>query len=415
MQEIKKIAKKINENGGRIFLVGGAIRDEILGIENYDEDYCVTGISFDEFKNLFPEAKIRGKAFPVFDIDNKEFAIARKERKIGLGHKNFDIETDKSITIEEDLARRDITINAIAKDMITKEIIDPYSGIEDLKNRKIRAVTEHFKEDPLRVYRVARFAAKLGFTVDEETIKMMCDLKSELNTISSERVYAEFSKALLTDKPSIFFNVLKRSSVLDVHFREIYNLIGAEQPVKYHPEGDAYNHTMIVLDKSAELTKDHPNDRKLEIRFAALVHDLGKGETPKEEYPHHFLHEQRGVEVVKRFGKNLKIPNRLIKCGKVSCKEHMRGGIFFNMTPKKRVQFIERVDKSILGLDGLQIVVKCDSPDSKEFEQLGKKLLNEVSGEYIKEKYNLKEGIEFGQRLHQERVWWMKNMVKFEK
>ena len=408
MQEINIIAKKINEYGGKLFLVGGAIRDELLGIENHDEDYCVTGISLEEFKDMFPNAIIRGKAFPVFDIDGKEFALARKERKTGTGHKNFMIETDKTIKIEEDLARRDITINAIAKDMITNEIIDPYNGRKDLKEKKIRAVTNHFKEDPLRVYRVARFAAKLQFMAEEETIKMMNSLKEELSTVSPERVYTEFSKALLAERPSIFFNVLRESKVLDVHFKEIEKLIGAEQPKKYHPEGDAYNHTMQVLDKVAEFTKKYSPERKLEIRFGALVHDIGKGETPKEEYPHHYLHEVRGVEITSKFGKKLKVPNRLIKCGKTACREHMRGGIFYKMKPSKKVEFLERIEKSILGIDGLQLIVKADNKDCTDFETLGRKCIDEVNGNYIREKYRLKEGIEFGRKLHEERDLWMK-------
>ena len=157
------MARIIQLKGGNLYLVGGAVRDEVLGISKHDEDYSVTGISFEEFKELFPCAIVRGKDFPVFSIENKEFAIARKERKIGLGHKNFNVETDKKITIEEDLKRRDITINAIAKEVLTDKIIDPYNGIEDLKNGIIRAVSNHFIEDPLRVYRVARFASQFIF------------------------------------------------------------------------------------------------------------------------------------------------------------------------------------------------------------------------------------------------------------
>ena len=410
--EIKKIAQKIKENGGTLYLVGGAVRDELLGIENHDEDYCVTGISFEVFKKIFPEANARGKYFAVFDIDGKEFALARRERKAGTGHKEFEVETDTLITIEEDLARRDITINAIAKDVLTGTIIDPYKGKEDIKNKVIRAVTNAFKEDPLRVYRVARFAAKFGFGVDMDTIKMMKELKQELNTISKERVYTEFSKALLTDNPSVFFEVLKQSNVLDVHFKCIFNLIGAEQPVKYHPEGDAYNHTLIVLDKVAKATKNYTDERKLEIRFGALVHDLGKGETPKEEYPHHYMHEKRGVEIVKRFGNELKIPNRLIKCGKTACREHMRGGIFYKMKPSKKVEFVERIDESILGLDGLQIIVNADNKDAVDFKKIGKQCLEEIDGQYLKQKYGIIEGIEFGNRLHQERVKWMKKELE---
>ena len=161
MEDIKLIANKIKQEGGNLYLVGGAVRDALLGNITHDEDYCVTGISSEKFKEMFPQAHIRGKAFAVFDIDGKEFAMARIESKIGPGHKEFKIEADSTITIEEDLARRDITINSIAKDVLTGEIIDPFKGREDLKNKIIRATTLHFKEDPLRVYRVARLAAKL--------------------------------------------------------------------------------------------------------------------------------------------------------------------------------------------------------------------------------------------------------------
>ncbi|MBR6034277.1 MAG: HD domain-containing protein [Clostridia bacterium] len=409
MRDIKDIAKIIDENHGKLYLVGGAVRDQFLGIENHDEDYCVTGISVNKFKELFPDAITRGKAFAIFDIDKKEFALARKERKTGLGHKEFEIETDESITIKEDLARRDITINAIAKNVLTGEIIDPYGGVKDLKNGIIKAVTEHFKEDPLRAYRVARFASKFEFKVDKETIKMINSLKDELSTISVERVYAEFSKSLLTEKPSVFFDVLRQSEILDVHFEEIHKLIGAEQPPQYHPEGDAYNHTMIVLDKVAKDTKNYSEERKLEIRFAALVHDIGKGETPKEEYPHHYMHEARGKEIVKKMGHRLKLPTNLIKCGQTACLEHMKGGMFYNMKPGKQVEFIERVDKSLLKLDGLQIIVNADNNDAKDFATIGNKCLNEINGKYINKKSNTITGQNFGAKLHQERVEWIKH------
>ena len=415
MEDIKLIANKIKQEGGNLYLVGGAVRDALLGNITHDEDYCVTGISSEKFKEMFPQAHIRGKAFAVFDIDGKEFAMARIESKIGPGHKEFKIEADSTITIEEDLARRDITINSIAKDVLTGEIIDPFKGREDLKNKIIRATTLHFKEDPLRVYRVARLAAKLQFEVDPQTIKQMMELKLELETLSKERVFTELSKGLQTDKPSIFFQVLKKANVLDIHFKEIKDLIGVEQPVKYHPEGDAYNHTMLVLDMATELTKNFELNRKLEIRFAALVHDLGKGLTPKEEYPHHYGHEITGVELVKKLGNKINAPNKWINCGKTACREHMRGGIFYKMKPSKKVEFIERVNKSLLGLDGLQIVVISDktsggreyNTEEIKFEDIGRRCLNEINGEYIKNKYGLKSGIDFGNKLHEERIKWM--------
>lgn len=408
MNNIIDIANKINSAGGNLYLVGGALRDELLEKNIKDEDYCVTGINANIFKDLFPEAHTRGNAFEVFDLYGKEFAIARKENKTGNGHKAFDIITDEKITIEEDLARRDITINAIAKEVLTGKIIDPFNGRNDIRNKIIKATTEHFKEDPLRVYRVARFAAVLNFEVEKNTLNLMNSLKDELNFLSKERVFVEFSKALASNKPSIFFNILRQANVLEIHFKEIYDLIGALQPEKFHPEGDAYNHTMMALDKSVELTD------KLEVRFATLVHDLGKGLTPKSEYPHHYGHEINGVELIANFANRIKAPTIWKKCGKTACKEHMRGGIFYKMKPSKKVDFIERVDKSYLGLEGLQIVVYADKMSSRntdegsiEFAKIGKKCLEEINGEYISKKYNIEPSEKFGEKLHQERVRWM--------
>jgi len=422
MQDIKVIANKIKEAGGTLYLVGGALRDEFLGKTTHDKDYCVTGLTAKKFQKIFPEAHVRGKAFAVFDLDGQEFAMARIESKQGVGHKEFEIKTDPQITIEQDLARRDITINSIAKNVLTQEIIDPFNGREDLKNKVIKATTEHFKEDPLRVYRVARFATQLGFHVEENTIKQMNELKNELSSLSSERVFTELSKALNTQKPSIFFEVLRRAGMLDIHFKEIKDLIGAEQPPKYHPEGDAYNHTMLVLDMAAELTEHLEESRRLEIRFSALVHDLGKGVTPKEEYPHHYGHENTGAELVEKLGNRIKVPNSWMKCGKTACREHMRGGIFYRMKPSTKVEFIERVNKSLLGLDGLQIVVICDKtsggrPSNKDdisFQYIGRKCLNEIDGKYIQNKYGLNPGIEFGNKLHEERIKWMNEYLKGE-
>lgn len=407
-QEIREIAEKIQHAGGKLYLVGGALRDEMMGKEIIDQDYCVAHLSQKEFEELFPNAMIRGKDFAVYDIGGKEFALARRERKCGQGHKKFEIETDKSITIEQDLARRDITINSIARDVITGKIIDPYGGIEDIKNKTIKMTTNAFSEDPLRVYRVARFAATLGFTVEEKTIREMSKLKQELKYLSVERVFNEFKKALAGDKPSIFFEVLKKANVLDIHFKEIHDLIGKIQPEKYHPEGDSYKHTMMVVDYSTKLTQ------KLEIRYSCLVHDLGKGTTPEEILPHHYGHEERGEKLVQELGRKLKIPNLWTSCGKIAAKEHMKGGKFHDMTPKKQVEFIEKVAKSRLGLDGMKIVVMCDRcrnnqfPQEVDFDKIGKKCLEEVNGNYIMQKYNIEEGIKLNEKMHEERINWIK-------
>ena len=409
---IVEIANKIKENGGTLYLVGGAVRDEIMNRKIHDEDYCVTGIEKETFEKLFPNAYKRGKSFGVYDIENKEFALARKDKKTGKGHKEFEIQNGKDITIKEDLARRDITINSIAKNVLTGEVIDPYRGIKDIQNKIIRATTDSFIEDPLRVYRVARFASELNFTVEERTIKMMEEIKEELKTLSPERVFTEFRKALKSDKPSVFFEVLKKANILDVHFKEISDLIGKTQPVAYHPEEDSYNHTMIVVDKSAILTSS------IEVRFSALVHDLGKGITPKEMLPHHYGHDKNGVKLVENLGNRLKIPNSWIKCGKVSAKEHMLGGIFNKMTPKKQVDFITRVNKSLLGLDGLKIVVICDEwknenmPTDINFAEIGKECISKINGKYIEEKYNIRNKEQVGELLRKERIEWIKKNIK---
>lgn len=409
---IVEIANKIKENGGTLYLVGGAVRDEIMNRKIHDEDYCVTGIEKETFEKLFQNAYKRGKSFGVYDIENKEFALARKDKKIGKGHKEFEIQNGKDITIKEDLARRDITINSIAKNVLTGEVIDPYRGIKDIQNKIIRATTDSFIEDPLRVYRVARFASELNFTVEERTIKMMEEIKEELKTLSPERVFTEFRKALKSDKPSVFFEVLKKANILDVHFKEISDLIGKTQPVAYHPEGDSYNHTMIVVDKSAILTSS------IEVRFSALVHDLGKGITPKEMLPHHYGHDKNGVKLVENLGNRLKIPNSWIKCGKVSAKEHMLGGNFNKMTPKKQVDFITRVNKSLLGLDGLKIVVICDEwknenmPTDINFAEIGKECISKINGKYIEEKYNIRNKEQVGELLRKERIEWIKKNIK---
>ncbi len=408
MEKILEIAEKVQAIGGKLYLVGGAVRDEIMGINVKDEDYCITGLTQEEFENLFPEAILRGKDFPVYDIDKKELALARTERKLRKGHKGFIIHTDKTITIEDDLKRRDITINSIAKDVITGQYIDPFHGIDDIKHKIIRMTSEAFREDPLRVYRVARFSALFQFDVEKETIEQMYLLREELSTLPKERVFQEFQKALASDKPSIFFDVLRKAKVLDVHYKEIFELIGKIQPEKYHPEGDSYAHTMIALDASCTLTNS------LEVRFSCLVHDLGKGTTPTEILPHHYGHEERGVKLVTQLANRIGIPKAWEKCGKIAAKEHMKGGRFLEITPNKQVKFIETVSKSELGLDGMKIVVLCDQyrsghyPGNINFDHIGKECLKSVDGKFIMEHYPELSGIAFKNKLHEERIKWMK-------
>lgn len=406
------IAKKIQKAGGTLYLVGGAVRDEIINRPITDEDYCITGLTQEQFTNLFPGAIKQGKNFPVWRLEGKEFALARTEQKTGKGHTHFHTQTSPEITIEQDLARRDLSINSMAKEVLTGKIIDPYNGKQDSKQKILRATSTHFSEDPLRVYRVARLAAVLEFTIERQTEAQMKKLIPELSTLSVERITEELKKALDTDKPSIFFRVLEKIGALSIHFPELQSLIGAEQPIKYHPEGDAFKHTMMTLDEAAKLTQNHPN--RIAIRFSSLVHDVGKGLTPKFEYPHHYGHDQKGVAVVEQMGKRLKLPNKWISCGKTACREHMRGGIFPEMKPATKVDFIERVNKTQLGLEGLKIVVWADQANGRtqekehDFACLGKQMLTQVTGKKIKQNHELLTGLMIKEKLREERIKWIK-------
>lgn len=401
--DIKSIAEKISNAGGKVYLVGGAVRNIILGLEPKDYDYCITGLSVKEFLKLFPDSFLRGKEFPVFDIDGTEFALARKERKIGIGHTAFQIETNKNITIEEDLERRDITINSIAIDVLTNEIIDPFNGKEDCKNKIIRATSKAFSEDPLRVYRVARFAAEYGFDVDNDTKKLMSDLKNELSTLSAERVFVEFKKALLSNNPSQFFLTLRDTNCLDIHFKEIYDMIGIQQPLKYHPEGDVFNHTMEVIERCAKQTNSAV------VRFSALVHDFGKITTPKEILPHHYNHENKGDNLIREFCNRIKAPTNWKKAGITSCHEHMKAGKFDELKATTKVDFLSKNAKTILGLKGLEIIANSDKARENriEFANLGKKMLEEINGKTIDI-----EGLDYikiNEKIRQKRIEWIKN------
>lgn len=411
MINVKEMAKIIASNGGRLYLVGGAVRDKLFNITNHDEDYCVVGMDYKKFEELFPTAIKKGKSFLVYEMDKKEFAMARAEKKIGSSHKDFEIISNKNITIEEDLSRRDITINSIAEDVLTGEIIDPFNGIEDFKNKQIRATSSSFSEDALRAYRAARFACKFNFEIDDSTYELMRNLKDDLRFLSGERIFEEFRKALNTKHPEKFFEALRRANILEVHFVEIYKLIGAMQPADHHPEGDAYNHTMLALKFATAITENE------EIRFSALVHDLGKGLTPKEEYPHHYGHDIKGKSEVIKFGERLKMPKSWISCGITAATEHMLGGIFYKMKSNKQVDFIERISKTRLGLEGLEIVVESDRncrgtrKEHVEFAEIGKKLISKVNGKSVLARFpNTKDGIQLKDKIHQERIEYLKEM-----
>ncbi|MDX2425530.1 MAG: multifunctional CCA addition/repair protein [Cycloclasticus sp.] len=293
----------------KIYLVGGAVRDQLLGLPFKDRDYVVVGSTVDEMlKNGFTPV---GKDFPVFLHPNTkdEYALARTERKSGLGYKGFEIYASPDVTLEQDLQRRDLTINAMAQN--EEGLVDPYGGKADLEAKVLRHVSANFQEDPLRVLRVARFAARyahLGFTVAPETMELMQGMteSGELTALIAERVWQEISRALSEQSPEVFFEVLRKCGALAVILPEIDAMFGVPQPAKYHPEIDTGVHTMMVLQQAALLTRNPV------VRFAALTHDLGKALTPAEFWPQHRGHEKKGLTALKKLTSRLRVPNEHI-------------------------------------------------------------------------------------------------------
>ena len=290
----------------KTYRVGGCVRDRLLNVPFSDIDWVVTGASVVQMQAA--GYKPVGKDFPVFlhPESKQEYALARSERKTSPGYHGFEFNTDPGITIEEDLLRRDLTINAMAEDE-DGTIIDPYDGQKDLEARLLRHVSPAFAEDPVRVLRVARFAARfhrLGFKLADETVDLIRQMgeSGELGSLVAERVWTEMSRALDEPNPAVFFHSLRKCSVLQILFPEIDNLFGVPQTEKYHPEIDTGMHVMMCLQKSAELGHDN------ETRLAVLMHDLGKATTPANVLPSHHGHEQRGVKLVKAFCKRWKIP-----------------------------------------------------------------------------------------------------------
>lgn len=289
-----------------IYKVGGCVRDRLLGLEVKDIDWVVVGASSDEM--LTAGYRAVGKDFPVFlhPVSHEEYALARTERKTAPGYTGFVFHADPDVTLEEDLQRRDLTINAIAEDD-QGNLIDPWHGQHDLEHRVLRHVSPAFSEDPVRILRVARFAARfadLHFTIAEETMSLMKQMvdSGEVNALVAERVWQETVRALAEDSPSVYFQVLRQCGALRVLFPEVDRLFGVPQPEEYHPEIDTGIHTMMVLTQSALLSDDP------KVRFAALVHDLGKGITPEKEWPKHIAHEAHGVPLVEALCKRLKVP-----------------------------------------------------------------------------------------------------------
>lgn len=330
------LCRHIKQAGGQPYVVGGFVRDLVMGREAHDVDICIIGMTPQQLLTAFPGIAPVGKDFPVIIVGGIEIALARIERKIGAGHTGFICET-QNVTLEEDLRRRDLTINAMAMDPFTDNIADPYGGQMDITAQVLRPVSEHFLEDPLRVLRAARFAAQFGFKPTWELINMCQFLHSELASLSGERVFGELMKAMASNKPSAFFECLDMFGCLNEVFPEIADLKGRIQPEKYHPEGDAYVHTLLVIDRARELGADKVT------MFAALVHDLGKAVTDDDNLPHHFNHEALGVPLVQQFCKRLNVPNEMRDVGVATAREHLNVHKFLELKPTTKVRLLGRL------------------------------------------------------------------------
>jgi tRNA nucleotidyltransferase (CCA-adding enzyme) len=291
----------------KIYLVGGAVRDKLMGFTPTEHDWVVVGARPQDLESQ--GYKRVGKDFPVYlhPETHDEYALARTERKTKPGYKGFTVHASPEVTLHEDLERRDLTINAIAEDE-RGQLIDPFGGVKDIDNKVLRHVSPAFTEDPVRILRLARFAARfahLGFTVAPETNDLMKNMvaNGEVDALVPERVWKEMERALAMPTPQRFFEILRGCGALKRLFPELEALYGVPQPEQHHPEIDTGVHTMMVLEQAARLSGD------TQVRFAALVHDLGKGITPKDQWPKHIEHEERGVALVENLCKRYRVPN----------------------------------------------------------------------------------------------------------
>jgi tRNA nucleotidyltransferase (CCA-adding enzyme) len=325
-----------------VYLVGGAVRDEMLGLPQKEKDWVVTGST--------PEAMLAagyrqvGASFPVFlhPETGEEYALARTERKSGHGYHGFAVDFDPGVTLTDDLRRRDLTVNAMARDAQGR-LIDPFDGADDLEARVLRHVSPAFREDPLRVLRVARFAARfapLGFHVHEETLELMREISAsgELDHLAAERTWAEIAGAMSAPRPGRFVEVLRDCGALAALLPEVDVLFGIPQPAEYHPEIDTGAHVLMTMNEAAA-ARCGPR-----VVFALMLHDLGKGLTPRAEWPSHVGHEEKGAPLVEAVCKRLRVPNDFRNLALKVCRLHLRTHRLLEMRPGSVMKLIEDAD-----------------------------------------------------------------------
>lgn len=354
----------------KVYLVGGAVRDQLLGLPVYDKDWVVVGSSPEQM--LARGYTAVGKDFPVFLHPNtkQEHALARTERKSGSGYTGFECFFDPSVSLEDDLMRRDLTINAMAEDEFG-QLHDPYNGQQDLQDKVLRHVSDAFIEDPLRVLRVARFAAKLahlGFTVAEETLLLMRRItqSGELEHLTPERVWQEWHKSLSTQDPQVFLSVLRECGALSVVLPELDGLFGVPQPEQWHPEVDTGIHTLMVTKQAALLSESTV------VRFAAQVHDLGKGITPENEWPSHKRHCYTGLKLIKKLSQRVKVPNEYRDLALMVCEQHSNIHRAAELRPATILKVLSSFDvwRKPQRLNDILLCCMADSRGRTGFEQI---------------------------------------------
>ena len=353
----------------QVYLVGGAVRDQLLGRAVKERDWVVVGASAEELR----AAGYRpvGRDFPVFlhPGTHEEYALARRERKTGPGYRGFVTEFSPDITLEEDLLRRDLTINAIAQDADGR-LVDPFGGQADLEARVLRHVSAAFSEDPVRILRLARFAARfapLGFTVHESTLALARQMvkAGEVDALVPERVWQETERALGEPRPDVFFEVLRDCGALAVIFPEVDRLFGVPQPPQWHPEVDTGVHVMLCLRRAAQLQAPST------VRFAVLAHDLGKGTTPREQWPKHVMHESRSLPLVDALCSRLKVPTAHRELARLTAKEHTNVHRALQLRPETVLKLLEQSDafRRPERFSEMLLACQCDAQGRTGLEQ----------------------------------------------
>ncbi|MFI4914811.1 MAG: multifunctional CCA addition/repair protein [Steroidobacterales bacterium] len=343
----------------QVYLVGGAVRDSLLGLPVTERDWVVVGATRDEQLRL--NYREVGRDFPVFlhPSTHEEYALARLERKTAPGYRGFEFLFGPEVTLEQDLGRRDLTINAMARSA-DGTLIDPYGGRQDLDARILRHVSAAFIEDPVRVLRVARFAARfaaMGFRIAAETLELMRAIvaRGELDALVAERVWQESEKALAMPQPGEFFRVLRECGALRVVYPEIDALFGVPQPAEWHPEIDTGVHALMVLQQATRLSD------QTAVRFAALVHDLGKGSTPRAHWPRHHGHEERSVQLVESLAARLRLPADHRELAILAARYHGVVHRAFELRPQTVLEILEKCDAFRRPQRFAQLLLACEA------------------------------------------------------